>query len=101
MLKKVDIVVFDFDGTLSALDSNVEFAKYCFRHSVRPWLFLPLMGVSAIAASIKPDGIWWRENIRRFLTPALFFMMENLREKFHAGMKTRKINKRKKRQSKK
>ena len=33
MLKKVDVVVFDFDGTLSGLDSNVEFAKYCFRLS--------------------------------------------------------------------
>ena len=88
MLKKVDVVVFDFDGTLSGLDSNVEFAKYCFRHSVRPWLFLPLMGVSAIAASIKPDGIWWRENIRRFLTPKMVkkfapdFIKQHLRERF-------------------
>lgn len=88
MLKKVDVVVFDFDGTLSGLDSNVEFAKYCFRHSVRPWLFLPLMGVSAIAASIKPDGIWWRENIRRFLTPQMVkkfapgFIKQHLRERF-------------------
>lgn len=49
MLMKQDVVVFDFDGTLSARDSNVEFGRYCFRHSVRPWLFLPLMGVAALS----------------------------------------------------
>lgn len=69
MLKKTDIVVFDFDGTLSAKDSNVEFAKYCFRHSARPWFYLPLMGVASISKMFNPAGIWWRQNIRRFLTP--------------------------------
>ncbi|MCM1293948.1 MAG: haloacid dehalogenase-like hydrolase [Muribaculaceae bacterium] len=88
MLQKVDVVVFDFDGTLSALDSNVEFAKYCFRHSLRPWLYLPLMGVAGIVASINPDGIWWRENIRRFLTPRMVkkfapgFIKQHKRERF-------------------
>lgn len=71
MLKKVDVVVFDFDGTLSAKDCNIEFAKYCFHHSVRPWLFLPLMAVCGVARWIRPDGIWWRENIRRFQTPEM------------------------------
>lgn len=88
MLKKVDVVVFDFDGTLSALDSNVEFAKYCFRHSMRPWFYLPLMGIAGIVASINPDGIWWRENIRRFLTPQMVkkfapdFIRQHKRERF-------------------
>ncbi|MDE6250685.1 MAG: HAD-IB family phosphatase [Alphaproteobacteria bacterium] len=88
MLQKVDVVVFDFDGTLSGLDSNVEFAKYCFHHSVRPWLFLPLMAVSAIAAGVRPDGVWWRENIRRFLTPQMVkkfapgFIKQHMRERF-------------------
>lgn len=68
MLVKKDIVVFDFDGTLSARDCNVEFAKYCFHHSVRPWLFLPLMLVCGVARWVRPDGVWWRENIRRFMT---------------------------------
>ncbi len=68
MLQKQDIVVFDFDGTLSARDSNVEFARYCMRHSLRPWLFMPLMAVAGIASLFKRDGVWWRENIRRFLT---------------------------------
>ena len=71
MLKKTEVVLFDFDGTLSCRDSNVAFAKYCFRHSIRPWFFLPLMGVCAISRLFVPDGIWWRENIRRFLTPQM------------------------------
>lgn len=68
MLMKQDVVVFDFDGTLSARDSNVEFGRYCFRHSFRPWLFLPLMGVALIARAFNPAGLWWRESMRRFLT---------------------------------
>jgi len=71
MLQKKDIVVFDFDGTLSARDCNIEFAKYCFRHSARPWLFLPLMAVAGIGRWLNPDGIWWRELIRRFTTPEM------------------------------
>ncbi len=71
MLKKVDVVIFDFDGTLSASDSNVEFAKYCFRRSLRPWLFLPVMGAAWLAKKLNPHGIWWRETMRRFLTPAM------------------------------
>ena len=71
MLRKTEVVLFDFDGTLSCRDSNVAFAKYCFRHSIRPWFYLPLMGVCAISRLFVPDGIWWRENIRRFLTPQM------------------------------
>ena len=88
MLKKTDIVLFDFDGTLSARDSNVEFAKYCFRHSLRPWLFLPLMAICGICRWVKPDGIWWRQNIRRFTTPAMVkkfapaFIKQHKRERF-------------------
>ena len=88
MLKKTDVVLFDFDGTLSCCDSNVAFAKYCFRHSVRPWLYLPLMGICGIARWIKPDGVWWRENIRRFLTPDMVkkfapgFIKQHKRERF-------------------
>ena len=67
MLKKTEVVLFDFDGTLSAYDANFEFAKYCFRHSVRPWLFLPLILVAAIARCFNPDGVWWRETMRRFV----------------------------------
>ncbi len=88
MLKKTDVVLFDFDGTLSGPDSNVAFAKYCFKRSVRPWLYLPLMGICAIARWVRPDGVWWRENIRRFMTPDMVkkfapgFIKQHKRERF-------------------
>ena len=66
--KKVNVVIFDFDGTLSASDANIEFARYCFRHSLRPWLFLPLILVAYIGRLINHPGVWWRETMRRFLT---------------------------------
>lgn len=68
MLQKVNVVVFDFDGTLSASDSNFEFGKYCFKHSIRPWLFLPVIFVAQIGRILNPSGIWWRQTMRRFLT---------------------------------
>ena len=68
MLQKVNVVVFDFDGTLSASDSNYEFGKYCFKHSIRPWFFLPMIFVAQIGKILNPDGIWWRQTMRRFLT---------------------------------
>lgn len=68
MLKKQDVVIFDFDGTLSAGDSNVGFVKYCLRHSVRPWLFMPLTAVAMVARYFNPGGTWWREMSRRFIT---------------------------------
>ena len=71
MLQKKDIVVFDFDGTLSASDSNREFFKYCFKHSIRPWLFLPFVIVGIIGARLNHGGLWWRETIRNFITPKM------------------------------
>ena len=71
MLQKKDIVVFDFDGTLSASDSNREFFKYCFKHSIRPWLFLPFVIAGIIGARLNHDGLWWRETIRNFITPKM------------------------------
>lgn len=71
MLQKKDIVVFDFDGTLSASDSNLEFFKYCFKHSIRPWLFLPCVIAGAVGARLNHGGIWWRQTIRNFLTPQM------------------------------
>lgn len=88
MLQKKDVVVFDFDGTLSGRDCNVEFARYCFRHALRPWLFLPLMMVCGIARWVRPNGVWWRENIRRFITPDMVrrfapeFIKRHRRERF-------------------
>lgn len=71
MLQKQNIVVFDFDGTLSASDSNYEFFKYCFKHSRRPWLFIPNIVAGAIGAYLNHDGVWWRETIRNFITPEM------------------------------
>lgn len=88
MLQKKDVVIFDFDGTLSAKDTNREFVRYCFGHSIRPWLFLPWMLVAAIARCFNKDGLWWRENIRRFYTPEMLknflptFIKQHKRERF-------------------
>lgn len=71
MLTKVNVVVFDFDGTLSASDSNLEFFKYCFKHSLRPWFFIPCVIAGAIGARLNHNGIWWRETIRNFITPKM------------------------------
>ena len=69
--KKVNVVVFDFDGTLSAYDANVEFGKYCLRHSLRTWAFLPVILVAYIGRLINHPGIWWRQTMRRFLTAGM------------------------------
>lgn len=88
MFQKVNVVLFDFDGTLSGFDSNVQFARYCMRHSIRPWLYMPLIGICAIVRVFNPDGIWWRENIRRFVSPKLIkkfapgFIKQHRRERF-------------------
>lgn len=88
MLQKVDVTVFDFDGTLSALDSNIEFAKYCARRSARPWLFAPLILAGTVGKWLNPRGIWWRQVIRRFMTPDMVkrfapgFIKQHKRERF-------------------
>lgn len=69
MLQKKNVVVFDFDGTLSASDSNWEFFKYCFKHSFRPWLFLPCVVAGFVGKFLNPGGVWWRQTIRNFITP--------------------------------
>ena len=71
MSKKVNVVIFDFDGTMSARESNFEFAKYCFRRSWRPWLFLPLIGAATVMRVLNHPGMWWRESMRRFLSAEL------------------------------
>ena len=71
MLNKVDVVVFDFDGTLSASDSSYEFYKYCFKHSIKPWLYLPFIFVCLIYSLFNHKSAWWRENVRVFITPKM------------------------------
>ena len=79
MLKKVNVVVFDFDGTLSASDSNFGFFKYCFKHSLRPWLHIPCVVAGLIGKKLNPSGVWWRETIRNFITPK---MVQNFSDDF-------------------
>lgn len=71
MLKRVNVVVFDFDGTLSASDSNLEFGRYCFKHSIRPWAYLPLFLVGLIMYMFNKPSRTSRELMRRFVTPKM------------------------------
>ncbi|MCL2331522.1 MAG: haloacid dehalogenase-like hydrolase [Proteobacteria bacterium] len=76
------VVLFDFDGTLSAGDANTGFWKYCFRHSLRPWIFLPVVlvgvimrGIAAIIPRrdnrVRRIDIVWRQWFRAYISPAL------------------------------
>ncbi len=69
MVKKANIVVFDFDGTLSASDSHIEFGRYCFKHSLRPWAFLPMFLIGVAVYMINHHSKWSRQIMRRFVTP--------------------------------
>ena len=71
MLKKVKVVVFDFDGTLSASDSLLEFGKYCFRHSIRPWVYLPLFLIGMLVYMFNHHSQWGRQVARCFMTPKM------------------------------
>ena len=71
MLHRKNIVVFDFDGTLSKRDSNFEFGKYCLKHSLRPWLYSSVILAGCIGRFFNPTGIWWREKMRSFITPQM------------------------------
>ena len=71
MLTKVDVVVFDFDGTLSAKDSNFEFGKYCFTHSHKLFVYLPILMIAWFGKIFNPKGIWWRQVMRCFVTPKM------------------------------
>ena len=71
MVKKVNVVLFDFDGTLSWPDSNFAFEMYCMRYSVRPWLCMPWFVFGVIARLFCPKSVCWRQNMRRFITPEI------------------------------
>lgn len=88
MLKHTNIVLFDFDGTLSWPDSNIAFGWYCLRHSIRPWFFLPFVVAGFIGRMFNPSGLWWRQTSRRFITPGMIrrlgpgFVKQHLRNRF-------------------
>lgn len=64
-------VLFDFDGTLSAGDAMGGFFWYCFRHALRPWLFLPIVILGLLIMPLHKNGIVWREMTRRFISRKL------------------------------
>ncbi|MCL2748942.1 MAG: haloacid dehalogenase-like hydrolase [Alphaproteobacteria bacterium] len=76
-MKKQNVVLFDFDGTLSAGDANRGFMMYCFLHSFRPWLFLPvsLCGLLVFllfrSKKCASGGLLWRQLLRRFISADL------------------------------
>lgn len=89
MLQKKNIVIFDFDGTLSARDSNFEFGKYCLRHSMRPWVYLPIVMIAYVGRLLNPAGVWWRTTMRMFITPE---MIKKLAPKFIKEHKKLRFN---------
>lgn len=65
---KKNIVVFDFDGTLSASDTNVEFVKYCMRKRPYLYLYLPWIAFWGCISKFNKTGVFWRQQMRRFIT---------------------------------
>lgn len=88
MLQKTDVVLFDFDGTLSGGDANIDFAKYCMRRSIRPWLFLPMILIGFIILTCNKSSVRGREIMRRFTNENMLrkfvpgFAREHKRERF-------------------
>jgi HAD superfamily phosphoserine phosphatase-like hydrolase len=72
---KKNIVVFDFDGTLSAGDLNYDFWKYAMRNSVRPRLFLPLTIFGMAIKPLNKSGVFWREISRLWLNRKLLIRL--------------------------
>ncbi len=65
---KKKLVLFDFDGTLSAKDSTTQFGKHCFKHSFWPWLCLPLVLVGFVLSWFNRNGVFWRELVCIFMS---------------------------------
>lgn len=97
MLKKQEIIIFDFDGTISHSDANLGFWKYCFARSLRPWMFLPIILLGSILKFFDPlrkkhkvskATCLWREMLRAYLTPNMVkrftpgFIAHHKRERF-------------------
>jgi HAD superfamily phosphoserine phosphatase-like hydrolase len=62
------IVVFDFDGTLSAKDTNYEFWKYALKHSPIAWLVLPFTIFGFVISKLNKRGVFWREISRLYIS---------------------------------
>lgn len=82
------IVVFDFDGTLSWPDTNVEFQRFAMRRSVWPWICLPLTIFGVLMKYVSANAAWRRNLARRYQTKKLLarlgpdFIRHHLRNRF-------------------
>jgi phosphoserine phosphatase len=78
------IIVFDFDGTLSAGDINLEFWRYALWRSIRPWIFMPLtMPIYFIGKIFTSNAVWWRELSRLYLSKKLLDRLKPGFVKYH------------------
>ncbi len=81
--KIVKLALYDFDGTLCAHDSVVEFWKYCFKHSIRPWAFLPMIGFYGLLGGLNLiSKNYMNQRMLCFLTPDMItrFVPDFIRE---------------------
>ena len=82
------ITVFDFDGTLSSPDTNYEFWQFAMRRSVRPWIFLPAALFGLTLKPFSPNGVFWREMTRLYISKNLLkklkkdFIKHHLQNRF-------------------
>jgi len=82
------IVVFDFDGTLSWPDANVEFLAFALRRCIRPWLFLPLTISGALMRRFFKNSVLCRNIARAYISKKLLtrlkkdFIRHHLRNRF-------------------
>lgn len=83
MLKKVNVVVFDFDGTISSSDTNYEFGRWCFKHDWRTWPYLPFVGLFISCRIFNRAGVWWREMSRRFVIKNMVKKFKSEFVKYH------------------
>jgi phosphoserine phosphatase len=80
---KKSIVLFDFDGTLSLHNSPTEFWRYCLKHSLRSWLYMPVIAAAVVVwavskiippfkkYSVRKIDLVWREMARSFTAPEM------------------------------
>ena len=66
------LAVFDFDGTLSRSDTNLEFFRFAMRRSARPWAFLPLIIAGLLIGRFNRRGRTWRNMARMYVSKKLF-----------------------------
>ncbi|MDR2686054.1 MAG: HAD-IB family phosphatase [Rickettsiales bacterium] len=63
------LVLFDYDGTLSAGDANNDFYRYTLRREpLRQSFHIPLLLIVKVGQLLNCKGIWWRHLLRIHIT---------------------------------